>query len=144
MMHKKFHHIGGVPYAALPLASGIALLYQKPMIMIRKADHQIAKAEPIEGIFKKGDKVILVEDVVASGASIEQTIDILTAAGLTVVETVVLLDRQQGARKRLAVKGIKLTTLCTLSQALSILHQQGHLDRAAIAAIDDFIQEHQF
>ncbi len=144
IMNKKFHHIGGVPYAALPLASGIALLYQKPMIMIRKEDKNQGIEGRIEGIFKKGDKVILVEDVVASGMSIEQTVDLLTAAGLIVKEAIVFIDREQGAEKRLARKKITLHVLCTLSEALSILHEQGYLDESAIAAIDTFIDEHQF
>lgn len=144
IMDKKFHHIGGVPYAALPFASGIALLYQKPMIMIRKEDKNQGLEGRIEGVFKKGDKVILVEDVVASGMSIEQTVDLLTAAGLIVKEAIVFMDRQQGAQKKLARKGIKLYALSTLSEALSILHERGYLDESAIAAIDDFIDEHQF
>lgn len=141
IIEKKYNHIVGVPYSAIPLAAGIAVLYQKPMIMIRKGDHDQGR---IEGIFKKGEAAIIIEDITASGTSIEHTIDVLLAAGIHVHEAIVFMDRQQGAKKRLARKGITLHALCTLSDVLTILHQQGHLDKSTIAAIDHFIDEHQF
>lgn len=141
IMDKKFHHIVGVPYAAVPIASGIALLYQKPMILMRKEENS---KKTIEGIFKKGDEVLVVEDMVASGTSVEQTINMLIKAGLKVKEVIVFMDRQQGAQKRLAKKKIALRAICTLSDALSILHDAGYLDESVITAIDTFIEENQF
>lgn len=141
---KKFHHIVGVPYAALPLASGIALLYQKPMLLLRKEKSKKKSTQAIEGVFKKGDEVIIVEDMVASGTSVEQAIAALTAVGLKVKDVIVFMDRQQGAQKRLAKKKVTLHALCTLSDALSVLHQAGYLDEAVMTAIDTFIDENQF
>ncbi len=139
-----FHHIVGVPYAALPLASGIALLYHKSMIMPRKEIKDHGTPCAIEGVFNKGDTAIIVEDIVTSGASIERTIETLKQAGVSAQDVIVFMDRQQGAEKRLAKKGVTLRSVCKLSDALSTLQQEGYLDESAVTKITNFINEHQF
>ena len=144
MNEREIDHIGGVPYAALPLASGIALLYQKSMVMPRKEGKQKGISGTIDGAYAAGDTVVLVEDVVVSGNALLQTIDTLEQAGLAVKEVVAFMDRQQGATKRLAERGIHLRAVCTLSQAIDSLHASGTLDADAVDRIATFIKEHQF
>lgn len=137
-------HVGGVPYAALPLASGIALLYQKSMLMPRKELKDHGAARTIEGVYKAGDTVVLVEDVVTSGASILRAIDALENEGLIVKEVVVFMDREQGAAQKLKERGVTLRSVCTLTQAMDALREAGKVDQDAVARIAAFIQEHQF
>lgn len=138
-----FDHIVGVPYAALPFASGIAVLYQKSMIMPRKELKDHGAKKMIEGVYQKGQKALIIEDVVTSGASILETIATLKSQGLEVDEVIVFLDRQQGAAKKLAAQGVTLRSVCTLSDVLSSLQQSGHIDETAFSKISDFIKEHQ-
>ncbi len=141
---KDVHHVGGVPYAALPLASGIAILYQKSMLMPRKnvKDHGVARS--IEGVFKKGDSVVLIEDVTTSGDSALKTIDLLEEVGLQISAIVVFMDREQGAQKKLAERGVSLHAVCTLSEALDTLRMWNKIDDAAVARIHTFLRENQF
>lgn len=140
---KTYDHIVGVPYAALPLAAGIAVLYQKSMIMPRKEVKQYGTHKAVEGVYQEGQKAIIIEDIVTTGASILETVATLKNEGIAVDEVIVFLDRQQGAEKMLAKHGIKLRAVCTLSDLLSSLQQSGHIDEAAVAKISDFIKEHQ-
>lgn len=137
-------HVGGVPYAALPLASGIAILYQKSMIMPRKEVKMHGSARTIEGVYKPGDTVVLIEDVVTSGDSLLQAIDTLEKEGLIVKEVVVFMDREQGAAQKLAQRGVIMRAVCTLSEAIEVLRSAGKLDEQTVARIVDFIQENQF
>jgi len=137
-------HVGGVPYAALPLASGIALLYQKSMLMPRKEIKEHGAGRTIEGVYAAGDTVILVEDVVTSGASILRAIDALEKEGLIVKEVVAFMDREQGAAQKLKDRGIALRAVCTLTSAMDALRDAGKIDQDAVARVAAFIQEHQF
>lgn len=136
-------HIGGVPYAALPLASGIALLYHKSMLMPRKDAKKHGASRSIEGVYKTGDTVLLVEDVVTSGASILRAIDSLEQEGLIVKGVVAFLDREQGAAKKLQDRGIAFRSVCTLTQAMDTLSDAGKVDQDAVARIVAFIKENQ-
>ncbi len=141
---KHAHHVGGVPYAALPLASGVALLYRKSMLMPRKEVKDHGAGRTIEGVYKSGDTIVMLEDVVTSGGSILAAIDALEKEGLIVKEVVCFMDREQGAAQKLAERGIALRAVCTLSQAMDALRQAGKIDEAAVSRIATFIQQNQF
>ncbi len=144
IVDKEVNHVGGVPYAALPLASGVALLYQKSMLMPRKDTKDHGAVRTVEGVYKRGDTVVLLEDVVTSGGSILKAVDTLEKVGLAVKDVVVFMDREQGAAKKLADRGINLRAVCTLSEAIDTLRNGGKIDDDAVMRITSFIKEHQF
>lgn len=93
--------IGGLTFGADPIAVATAFasgLENKPInaFSIRKdqKDHGIIKW--VEGDMKKGDRVIIVDDVVTTGGSTIKAIERARAEGLEVVRVVCLVDRQEG------------------------------------------------
>jgi uridine monophosphate synthetase len=122
--------IAGVPYAALPIGTAVAIAADKPLIYPRKEakDHGLGKL--IEGAWQPGDRVAIIEDLITSGGSTIKTAETLRAAGLTVEHAVVLIDREQGGVRNLAEAGVAAHAVLTLTQILDILVEAGRLDAA--------------
>lgn len=140
---KRFTHVCGVPYGALPFAAAIAIKHQVPMVICRKEAKDYGTKSLVEGVFKKDEKVLILEDVITSGISIQETSTNLRSAGLTVEEAVVFLDRQQGGRQRLAALegGLAVTVhaVTSLRQMLETLKAHGRIEDSLLDSINAYL-----
>jgi orotate phosphoribosyltransferase len=67
----------------------------------------------IEGNVQKGDRVVIIEDVITSGGSTIKAIDRARKCGLKVQGVVVLIDRQEGGKEAIRKKRVPVETLLT-------------------------------
>jgi orotate phosphoribosyltransferase len=100
----KISAIGGLTLGADPIASAIAYtsaLRGKPLdaFVIRKQAKKHGTMQWIEGNIKKGDRVLIIEDVITTGGSTIEAIKKARECGLKVKGVVVLIDRQEGGRE---------------------------------------------
>lgn len=114
-----FQCLCGVPYTAIPIATAISITHNVPMVLRRKEPKAHGTGKMIEGVFEKGAKVLVVDDIVTSGISIFETINPLVDVGLVVQDVVVLIDREQGGRENIEGKGYRLHSLFTLKELLN-------------------------
>ncbi|KAI0563265.1 Orotidine-5'-phosphate decarboxylase [Gracilaria domingensis] len=133
----------GVPYTALPFATAMSLSSSKPMVMRRKEIKSYGTKKIIEGEFHKDQKCLIVEDLVTSGLSVQETVDPLVKEGLLVKDVVVLLDRQQGARENLKSNGLNLHSAFTLTTVLDVLLESKRIEPDVKDMVLKFIQENQ-
>lgn len=133
----------GVPYTALPFATVMSVNTGVGMVMRRKERKTHGTGKVVEGAFKKGDKCLVVEDLVTSGGSVVETVDALRDVGMVVSDVVVLLDREQGAKVNLAKKGIALHAATTLSTMVNVLQETGRLCSADVAKVLEFVRGNQ-
>uniref|UniRef100_A0A8C9PUX8 Uridine 5'-monophosphate synthase n=1 Tax=Spermophilus dauricus TaxID=99837 RepID=A0A8C9PUX8_SPEDA len=136
-----FDTVCGVPYTALPLATVICSTNQIPMLIRRKEAKDYGTKRLVEGAINPGETCLIIEDVVTSGASVLETVEVLQKEGLKVTDAIVLLDREQGGRDKLREHGIRLHSVCTLSETLEILEQQKKIDAEMVERVKKFIQE---
>ena len=92
--------IGGLTFGADPIAISTAMfanLKGKKIeaFSIRKEPKEHGIERKIEGNVKNNDKVVIVDDVITTGTSTIQAIDIAKQAGLSVLKVIVLVDRQE-------------------------------------------------
>ena len=93
--------IAGIPYAALPIGAAVSLASGAPLIYNRKEAKRHGLGKAIEGLWKEGERVVVIEDVITSGGSIISSVELFRAAGMVVEDAIVLLDRQQGGVENL-------------------------------------------
>ena len=89
----------GVPHGAVPIATALSLKTNIPQIMLRKTRKQYGLKRLVEGnaLCKK---VVIIEDVVTTGSSIKETIEILEQEGYEVVGIICILIREKDVERK--------------------------------------------
>lgn len=125
MIKGKSKAVGGPTLGADPIATSVAIVSHLkgdpiPAFIIRKEPKGHGKKLWIEGDkpLKKGTRVAIVEDVITTGGSILKAIDIAKDLGLEVAQVIVLVDREEGGREKLAEKGYELEAVFTRSELI--------------------------
>ncbi len=109
--------VGGPTLGADPIAGAVACLSHINGIplktfIVRKAVKVHGTQRQIEGPeLKKGDKVVLVDDVATTGKALLEAKDALDKAGVEVLKAIVIVDRDEGAAENLAKVGLELESI---------------------------------
>jgi orotate phosphoribosyltransferase len=114
----KVKAIGGLTLGADPVAAAVAYtshIKKEPLdaFVVRKEPKKHGTMLWIEGEVKKGDKVLIVEDVITTGSSTIKAIKRARQAGLKVMGVVVLIDRQEGGKEAIETMGLPFKALLT-------------------------------
>jgi orotate phosphoribosyltransferase/uridine monophosphate synthetase len=137
-----FDLVAGVPYGGLHLATAYSLASDVPMIYGIPPRQEGAEAK-IEGRFKPGETVLVIDDLMTTGGSLVETLEILRGAGLVVHDAIVLVDRGQGGVERLKRHGMHLVPLLNLTQMLNHYASQGLISEADFRKSQEYVRTHQ-
>jgi orotate phosphoribosyltransferase len=117
--------VGGPTLGADPIATAVAMISfargtPLPAFIVRKAPKGHGTMSWIEGgkHLRPGMRVVLVEDVITTGASLLTACEKVREAGLHPLGCLVIVDREEGGRQALEAAGLKVECLFTKSQLL--------------------------
>ncbi|MFZ5445660.1 MAG: orotate phosphoribosyltransferase [Myxococcota bacterium] len=112
--------VGGLTMGADPLASAVATVsflggFPLHAFLVRKEPKGHGTGQWIEGLtaFTAGAKVVIVEDVVTTGASTIKAIERARAEGLEPIGAFAVVDRQEGGREAVEATGVPVASLFT-------------------------------
>jgi orotate phosphoribosyltransferase len=117
--------VGGLTLGADPVAYAIAaasFLNRRPgkppldAFTVRKEAKGHGTKRLIEGNFRDGDRVVVIEDVITSGASAERAASAIEEAGGSVLGILAVVDREEGGRETLEAAGRKVLSLIGVSE----------------------------
>jgi len=140
----EFDRIAALPYAGMPIGVAASLIADVPMIYPRKEAKDYGTAKLIEGRFKPGEKVVVIDDVITDGGAKLEAIKPMEDAGLVVKDVVIILDREQGGKRILADAGYTLHSVMTLTEALDALVRLGNIKEEVRQETLAFIKSNQF
>ena len=116
--------VGGLTLGADPVAYAIShesASQPKPIraFTVRKDAKAHGTGKRIEGPFARGDRVVIVEDVITTGQSALQAIEAVEAAGGQVVGVLSVVDREDGGCDVIRSRGYDVIALTTLTELTS-------------------------
>lgn len=136
----KFDRVAGIPYAAIAIATAVSLQSSWPMIYPRKEAKEHGTKKSIEGNYKAGETVLVIDDLITTGASKFEAIEPLEETGLKVKDIVVLVDREQGGAAELEQKGYNLHAVLKISEMLAILKNSRKISSAQYKSALDYLK----
>jgi orotate phosphoribosyltransferase len=113
LIPKGIEVVAGLEMGAIPVVTMISHHSGLPAAFVRKKAKEHGTARLAEGPLISGKKLLVVEDVVTSGGQVVMSADALRSLGAEVRHCLIIIDRDEGARKALATSGIELISrLC--------------------------------
>lgn len=113
--------IAGQSVGAVPILSAVALFARMKSktlfpLIVRKSSHEHGFGNQIEGHIDKVTKLVVLDDVIGSGKSMEETFQTLNKFGVTPLEAIVVVDRGNRGDRKL---GIEVKSIINISELLS-------------------------
>jgi uridine monophosphate synthetase len=125
-----FDRVAAIPVAALPLGSAASLETGTPMIYPRIPPKPHGTGNTIEGDWKAGERVVLLDDLITTGKSKQEAIDVLRGEGLVVNDLVVLLERGAAGRRDMEAAGVTLHAFAQIEEFFTVARDVGLIDNA--------------
>jgi orotate phosphoribosyltransferase len=105
--------IAGAELGGVALAAATAMASGKRWIIVRNSKKDYGTSKMIEGVLKKDDVVLLVEDIATTGGQVLEAAKIITEAGAKVKKIVAVIDRKQGAGENITKAGYQFESILT-------------------------------
>jgi len=105
--------LAGPELGAIPLVTAVGLATGIPFLLVRKTAKKYGTKKAVEGLYEKGQRVVLIEDVLTTGTQAITAANTLTELGMTVVKLVCVIDREEGAREAVEAAGYVFDPLIT-------------------------------
>ena len=136
-----YDRIAGIPAAGLPLATAASLRLAKPMVWPRMPVKEHGTGNRVEGAFEKGERLLLLDDLITTGASKLEAAEILRGEGLVVEDLVVLVERGKQGRKDMEAAGIRLRPFVHVRELFAACESLGLVDAARRGELERFVDE---
>lgn len=130
-----FDCIAGIPYGSLPTATGLGLRLNSPIIFPRKEVKAHGTRRLVEGQFRQGETVVVIDDILITGKSVKEGAEKLKSVGLKVHDIVVLIDHEEGVKERLEKQGYRSHAVLTISEIAETLHEAGRLNAEQLQSL---------
>jgi orotate phosphoribosyltransferase len=123
----KVEAIGGLTMGADPISLAIAMQSSPNLnaFSVRKAPKNHGTKKLIEGNFKSGQTVIVVDDVITTGGSTIQAIEAIRNEGGKVAFAIVMVDREEGGKTAIESLGVPVYAMTTKAELRSIAVASG-------------------
>jgi orotate phosphoribosyltransferase len=82
---------------------------------VRKEAKTHGAGRRIEGNFRPGEPVVVVEDVITTGGSALKAVEAIREEGGTVLGVLAVVDREEGGRAAITSAGLEVVALTTAS-----------------------------
>ena len=138
---EQFDAVAGGETAGIPFAAFIAERLNLPMQYIRKKPKGFGRDARIEGDIKKGQRILLVEDLTTDGGSKLSFAEAIREAGAEVKHTFVVFyyDIFKDSMKKLNDNDLSLHYLATWWDVLNYAKKTNKFDKRTLSSVEDYL-----
>ncbi|MCA1009105.1 orotate phosphoribosyltransferase [Halobacillus halophilus] len=131
--------IAGCATAGIPHAAWVAERMDLPMVYVRSSPKKHGKGNQIEGHIGKGQRAVVIEDLISTGKSSIESAQALRTAGVE-VETILSIFTYNLERANEAFQESQLSyqSLASFDQLLLQLIQQGQLKEKEVQLLNEW------
>ena len=131
----------GTATAGIAHAAITAHLMGLPMGYVRSGAKDHGRGNQIEGRLEPGQKVVVVEDLISTGGSCIDTVNVLREAGAEVLGVIVISIMTYGMEKgidRMAAAGIEWVSLTNFDEVIAAAAENGYISAEDIGRLKAF------
>ena len=129
----------GTATAGIAHAAIMAHITGLPMGYVRSGAKDHGRANRIEGKLEKGEKVVVVEDLISTAKSSVEVVDALREEGAEVIGMVSIFTYgMRAAKEKLAAANVKAVSPCDLDELLEVAVEEGYIPEEARGRILSF------
>lgn len=129
----------GTATAGIAHAAITAHIMDLPMGYVRSGAKDHGRANQIEGKLEAGQKVVVVEDLISTGGSCIETVNVLRDAGADVLGVISIMTYgMQKGKERMKDAGIKWTSLTDFDCVIELAAEKGMIDNEDIDRLKRF------
>jgi len=138
---EQFDAVAGGETAGIPFAAFIAERLNLPMQYVRKKSKGFGRDARIEGDIKKGQRILLVEDLTTDGGSKLSFAEAIRDAGAEVKHTFVVFyyDIFKDSMKKLNDNDLSLHYLATWWDVLNYAKKTDKFDKKTLLSVEDYL-----
>ena len=138
---EQFDAVAGGETAGIPFAAFIAERLNLPMQYVRKKSKGFGRDARIEGDIKKGQRILLVEDLTTDWGSKLSFAEAIRSAGAEVKHTFVIFyyDIFKDSMKKLNDNDLSLHYLATWWDVLNYAKKTNKFDKRTLSSVEDYL-----
>ncbi len=123
----------GTSTAGIAHAAITAHILDMPMGYVRSGAKDHGRGNQIEGKLEKGQKVVVIEDLISTGGSVIEVVDVLREAGAEVlgIASIFTYGMQKGL-DRLAAANVKNVSLSNFDAVAKVAAEEGYIKESDI------------
>lgn len=134
--------IAGVATGAIAHGVLVAEEMDLPFVYVRSAPKEHGLANTIEGTFKAGQKVLVIEDLVSTGKSSLRAVEALREAGLEVAGMVAIFTYQfEQSRQNFRKSGVELKTLSNYQHLIERAVETGYVMKEELETLEKWRED---
>ncbi len=129
----QFDIIAGTATAGIPHAAWLAEKLKKPMIYIRAGAKEHGKTNQIEGKLEKGQKVLVIEDLISTGGSSVAAVEAVRNAGGIVTDCLAIFTYEmQKAKDKFKESNCNIITLSNFTTLIRIAGDNSYISADSV------------
>ena len=132
----------GTSTAGIAHAAITATILDMPMGYVRSGHKDHGRQNQIEGKLEKGTKVVVIEDLISTGGSVIEVVDVLREAGAEVlgIASIFTYGLQKGI-DRLAAANVKNVSLSNTDVLVKVAADEGYIKENDIKKLNAFFAD---